>query len=670
MREEIGQMKRMNINAVRTCHYPDSPDWYDLCDELGILLVCEADLETHGVMGALSHDPAMAGNYLERAVRMALYYKNHVSIYSWSLGNESGTGANHAAMYGFIKEYDKTRLCQYEAGNPEKNISDIRGDMYAPVEHILRMLADPKDARPIILVEYLYQIMNSGGGLDNFVRLTSQFPRFQGGFVWDWQDKCLAGKTKEGAEFFAYGGDFGEPFVEKTVPTFMTNNGVVLPDLTWKPVAHELKQAYCPVRIEKPGRHYPLSAAAREDQYMVTRIACLNGDEKGEALDCVAVIREEGEVIAEKPVKLPALPIGGGENFSFSFPVKKKPGKEYTVTFSLRQKKESFYAPSGYETGAYQFLLEQAPALPAKAAKAPAGREPAVAETGDAFTVSIPVPGGGETGKEGALITVALNKKTGLITELKRDGKTYIDSGFKPTLKRPLTGLDCAPGWGWYSDYGRTRNLECAVTAYRLLKGDEARVEFDFVMEGKDSPPVNGTTAYTFRRDGKVNVEYQIHIDRGLAAIPRVGLELVLPGSFELLKYYGYGPVENYPDRRLAAILAVHDSTVSAQHFPFVPPSENGGHEGTRWVSFTGKEGREIKLSSKTPFHFDAHHSSADDYRAAAHDHELVRRKEIYVHIDAAHGPIGSEMAWSTAMPKAHTLRGGSYFLCFDIEVV
>jgi beta-galactosidase len=673
MREEIRQMKRMNINAVRTCHYPDSPEWYDLCDESGILLVCEANLETHGVMGALSHTPALAAPYLERAVRMVLNHKNHVSIYSWSLGNESGTGANHAAMYGFVKEYDKTRLCQYEAGTPEKNISDLRGNMYAPVEHILRMLADPQDTRPIILVEYLYQIMNSGGGLDNFVWLTSQFPRFQGGFVWDWQDKCLAGTAKDGREFFAYGGDFGEPFVEKAVPRFMTNNGVVFPDLKWKPVAHELKQAYCSLRIERPNRYYPLNASLPEDKYAVKRITALTGDEKGEALDCVALIREDGKLIAQKPVKLPSLPPGGEETFSFPLPVKKKPGKEYTITFSLRQKGDTFYAPAGYETGAYQFLLERAPALPARAPKS-GGSSVSLSQTPSAFMVKLAAPGAGKTGTAGPALEAVIDKKTGCISELKKQGKTYLDSGFKPTLKRPLTGLDCQTGWGWYAVYGRTRNLESTVVSSRVLQGDEpggdVRIEFDFAMTGEGSPEISGMTAYTFHRDGTLSVAYHIHIDPSLEAVPRVGLEMTLPAAFENLSYYGYGPVENYRDRMLSAVLAVHNSTVTDEHVPFVPPSENGGHEGTRWMCLSAADKREIEIHSPCPFHFDAHHNSPDDYINAAHDHELPRRNEIFVHIDAAHGPIGSEMAWSTVMPKSHALGGGSYYLGFTVKMV
>ncbi len=155
MVEEIKLMKRLNINSVRTCHYPDDPVWYDLCDEWGILLVCECNIETHAVGGALSHNPAWGTSFLERAIRMVLTHKNHPSIYSWSLGNESGTGANHAAMAGWIREYDKTRLCQYEAGGPGKNISDIRGNMYATQNSIMQMITDTDDTRPIVIVKIL-----------------------------------------------------------------------------------------------------------------------------------------------------------------------------------------------------------------------------------------------------------------------------------------------------------------------------------------------------------------------------------------------------------------------------------------------------------------------------------------------------------------------------------
>ena len=153
-------------------------------------------------MGQLTHDPAWATEFLRRAVRMVLTHKNHASVYSWSLGNESGTGANHAAMTGWIKEFDPDRLCQYEAGGPGKNISDVRGMMYAKIQDIMNMLTDPEDIRPIILVEYLYQIHNAGGGMYHFPELLAKYKRFQGGYIWDWRDKALVAKTADGREFF------------------------------------------------------------------------------------------------------------------------------------------------------------------------------------------------------------------------------------------------------------------------------------------------------------------------------------------------------------------------------------------------------------------------------------------------------------------------------------
>ncbi|MDR2607021.1 MAG: hypothetical protein LBC57_01400 [Treponema sp.] len=674
MREEIKQMKLMNINAVRTCHYPDTPDWYELCDETGILLVCETDLETHGVMGQLSHDPAWAAAYLERAVRMVQNYKNHVSIFSWSLGNESGVGANHAAMYGFIKEYDKTRLCQYEAGEPGKNISDVRGNMYAPVEKILKMLADPEDDRPIILVEYLYQICNAGGGLEHFLTLSAEYPRFQGGFVWDWQDKCLVGKTKEGREFFAYGGDFDEPFVENSIPPFkpfsappfMTSNGVVLPDLRWKPVAFELKQAYCPLRIGRPER-FSWEAEAPADLFVLKRVNCLAGDEKGEDLECVQRIRENGDVISEKILNLPPLKVWQEARFRADLSFERKAGAEYTVEFSLRLTRDLFYAPKGREAGCFQFSAGRSPveAVPvsySSNAVGSAGSDSITVEE-SAEAAAFVVYGGG--------LRSSISKETGLITALEKEGKAYLVSGAKPVLNRPLTGLDVRQGWGWYDDYEKVRAMKHRVTGFRLLKGSsQCRIEFDFSGRTEAAFPVEGLLAYIFDGQGGITVDYHIKLDEGFNALPRVGLELILPPGFEDIEYYGRGPVENYSDRKLAAVLGHYSSTVGNEHFPFVPPSECGGHEETRWLCLKGKKGEVLRISGDRPFHFDVHHSSVEDYIAAGHDHEIPRREESFLHIDAAHGPIGSNMAWSSVMPGAYALSGGVYDLRFRLELL
>ena len=179
-----------------------------------------------------------------------MVHKNHPAIFSWSMGNEvQCKGPNHAAMANWIRYYDPTRLVQYESAGPEAIISDLRGNMYAQPDHIINMLADARDTRPIVLVEYLYQIRNAGGGMSWFAELLERFERFQGGFVWDWQDKCLLATDRKGKPFCGYGGDFAEDLVERTVPKHMTCNGVVLPDLTPKPVVYEIKNVQSPIQI-------------------------------------------------------------------------------------------------------------------------------------------------------------------------------------------------------------------------------------------------------------------------------------------------------------------------------------------------------------------------------------------------------------------------------------
>jgi len=649
MLEEIKCMKRMNMNAVRTSHYPDMPEWYDLCDEYGILLVCECNVETHGVAGMLTHDPAWSGVFLERAVRTVLNYKNHVSIFSWSLGNESGTGANHAAMYGFIKEYDPTRLCQYEAGNPVKNISDIRGSMYAPVNEILKMLCDPTDDRPVILVEFLYQIRNSGGGLEHFIKMTENYPRFQGGFIWDWQDKCLSGKTETGEEFFAYGGDFDEPVVESHemmhgCPPFMTNNGVVLPDLTWKPVAYEIKQAYCPVRISRQGIHaWNYNSVNSEDEFVFRQTT------DTVPYTITAIIRGNGSIIAQEPVPLPL-----DELFKFSIPFVRKPGCIYTIEFSVRQCGNTFYADDGYELGLYQFPLKSVASE--KNSTKPPESSIIFTESNDAYFIY------------GNNFKTEFNNQTGELKSYEKNDVKYIQGGGLPIFNRPMTGLDAYTNWGWINEYAKVRALSLNMTKRQVLQGDGVIcIIFDFSNTGDALYDVSCTVRYTVTGDGKIKVEYSADIDPSYKGVPRVGLEYVIPAGFEKLEYFGLGPVENYCDRKLSAYLAVHESTVEEQHFPFVPPSENGGHEETRRVSLKNDTGSTLCIKSKTPFHFDIHHSTVQDYIEATHDHKLRKHPESFLHIDAMHAPIGSEMAWSTAMPERFMKNKGSYYLKFEI---
>ncbi len=648
MAEEIRQMKLMNINSVRTCHYPDTPLWYDLCDELGILLVCECNLETHAVMGRFTHDPALVNVFVERAARMVLTHRSHASIYSWSLGNESGTGANHAAMAGFVRSCDETRLCQYEAGSPGKDVSDIRGRMYASIEQIRAMLCDPVDDRPIILVEYAYQIRNSGGGLHAFMELTRECPRFQGGYVWDWQDKCLIGKTADGAPFYGYGGDFGESFAERgSVPRFMTNNGVVLPDLTWKPVAHELKQAYAPIVILRRDVTFRNGAASHHEYQMCNR----SHDLPATAFSCMATLRENGCAVQTVQVPLPEAGPGEAAAFTFSVPFEAQPGCRYDVDFQVSLIQATACTPPNYPVGHFQFLLPPGPA--AVLAGMPAGDVRCGREGGVAYM-------------QAEDVRVEVEEATGLLRGLYRGG-SLLASGGQACLDRPYTGLDAQPGWGWYDAFAWVRSLAPRAARVEVSAGEGgARVEASWRMRDGQDDAAGVRIAYALDAAGRLSVDASVQVYDPLRFLPRVGLEFHLPAGFVALTYWGMGPMETYPDRRMCGVLAVHESSVSAEHFSFIPPSECGGHEETRCLTIGAPSGATLRVEGERPFHFDAHHSSVRAYQEAAHDHQLSREPRTTLHIDLAHGPIGGDMAWSTVMPQ-DCLRGGAYHLRFSL---
>lgn len=662
MVEEIKLMKRLGINSVRTCHYPDDPVWYDLCDEWGLLLICECNLETHGVMGALSHDPAWGTNFLERAIRMVLTHKNHPSIYSWSLGNESGVGANHAAMYGWIKEYDSTRFCQYEAGEPGKNISDIRGNMYAMQNKIMDMLTDANDIRPVVLVEYLYQIRNAGGGMYKFYQLLEKYKRFQGGYIWDWQDKCLVARTEEGEEYFGYGGDFDEELFDWKAPPFMTNNGIVLPDLTLKPVALEVKQIYCPLVFEKIKTNSPWELDADSGNYCLkNRNMFLDTD----IYEVTYTIREDGRVVKTGIMETPFLKAGEETMVSFSPDIEKKPGSEYYVEFSIKYAMDTDYAKKGYELGCYQFRLDSA----VNEIK----YQNRISESGVKNKDISIVNKSGSVTITGKHFSVTFVKNTGVISSYMKNGVEYLQEGPVECLTRSFSGIDAWKDWGRYEIWRvfDSNNIMARLKKFSVkpLGSTEAMVETVRKISFKDNPyGVFVETSYIINRDGEIKVDVLYRIDRSLADLPRVGMELVIPAGFEILKYYGLGPVENYRDRKESARLGLFESTVENEHFPFIPPSENGGHEETRWLTLTNGEGRILKVSSPIPFHFDIHHNTIDDYKKAKHEHELVRRKESYLHIDTAHSGIGSDMGWSTVLPESERVIAKNYSFEFTIS--
>lgn len=660
MLEEIKLMKSLNINSVRTCHYPDDPVWYDLCDECGILVVCECNLETHGAMGALTHNPAWATNFLERAKRMVLTHKDHPSIYSWSLGNESGTGPNHAAMAGWVREYDSYRICQYEAGQPGKNISDIRGDMYATQQGIMNMLTDENDRRPIILVEYLYQIRNAGGGMHKFYELVEKYEKFQGGYIWDWSDKALY-QEKDGIGFFAYGGDF-DSFTEAGTPGFMTNNGIVTADLKAKPAALEAKHFYSPIVFEELKYDNAWRLPPEKGSILIKNRNLFTDTD---AYEVIYRIRENGRVVKEAPFALPHLKAGEQTQILFKADVPMEKGKLYHVDFSVRYKEENFFAKKGDEIACYQFEL----------AAGAQGAEPAAVQAADtAFAEALCKT---ETESEITLsnsrFSVTFDKNSGVITSCLLNGKEYLKQGPKECFTRPRSGIDYEPENGRYalwsqfdSEYVQDslEKLEVCIAGEKAFVRTKRRACYSSFQASTETECL-----YLIDGSGEIEVKIGYSLDHDMPDLPRAGAELVLPEGFEKLDYFGRGPVENYSDRKGCAVLGRFESTVEGEHFEFCPPSENGGHEECRELIVGHEDGRQICFAARVPFHFDIHHSSVDDYKAARHEHELIRRPESFLHIDAASCGIGSDMGWSSYVADEVIVLPGSYEQSFTIKL-
>lgn len=670
MIREICLMKQNNFNAVRTCHYPDMPLWYDLCDEYGLMLVCETNIETHGTTGDITNHPDWAEAMLERAKRMVLVHKNHPSIVSWSMGNESGHGPNHAAMANWVREYDPTRLVQYENNDPGPRTSDIKCTMYPPMDLLLSMIADNQDRRPIVMVEYAYQISNTTGAYNQFNELAEKYEIFQGGFVWDWQDKCLPAKTTDGTQYEGFGGDFGESVVDWAVPTYMCANGVVLPDLTPKPCLAEMKEGHTPVLIEEVNAANGCYQVKNRTQGIPTDDLTFTYhlDVRGKTVASGTLSpvlpkthREAVKLIyGDSLNELTLAPVVFEEEQKLLLvdlsPVQNETNEVY-LTIEVHTTKDYCWANAGHCITSKQFELRGAAPV---SVPAPVSETLSVTEDEDRLVV------------RGASFELVFDTKEHLIVSYQKDGETYLSAGSgREVFTRGRSGLQLEAERWWgkpqadfdhfndlvrqpqWMDYAVNRSQTCAsITMHTLLTGQ--------------SGDIRSTLTYTVYGDGTLKVDADVQMDQNFGMVPRVGLEFVVPEGFEQLSWYGRGPGESYCDRKAASPVGLYSCNVEDTHFPFIPVSENGAHCDTRSMTLTN-EARALSVEGSL-FSFDVHHNTIDEYRTVLHEHELVRHPESYLHLDGYRSGIGGDMAWSTEIDPNDVLHAGNFRFGFILR--
>ena len=621
MIEDIVLMKRHNINAVRTSHYPNHPEWYHLCDRYGIFVVDEANIESHGIWDRPARDLVWRQAMLERVTGMVERDKNHPCIIAWSLGNESGHGPNLEAAANWVHARDPSRPLLY---NPAESLPwvDVISPMYPTVEQLAAMAQDPAESRPIIMCEYAHAMGNSPGGLKEYWDLIERFPRLQGGFVWDWVDQGLRQVTAEGEEWFAYGGDLGD---EPNDGNFCMN-GLVGPDRTPHPGLLELKKVYEPVAVE------PVDLEGG-----VLRIINKQACEDLSGLEAAWTLEADGQVLQSGALPGLAAPAGGSAEVSIPYKMPElAPGAEYWLGLSFTRAGDMLWDLRGREIAWAQFLLPYQ-AFP----------HPLQPDTMSALTIE-------ETGEavfvRGQRFVLTIDRRTGRISDWRYQGRAVVRRGPQMNLWRAPTDNDARRSAERWQAAGldRLREQLGAISVERI-KPQVVRVRVDTA-----DPQVGVTSRYNYwvYGTGDLLLEHTVELAQALPPLPRVGIKLVLPEGFQEFAWYGRGPHETYSDRKQGGRVGVYRSTVRDELVPYETPQEYGNRTDVRWAALTRGDGAGLLAVGQPVLNVSAHQYTARDLANARHAHELTPRQEIILNLDLTQSGLGSESCGPGVLPQ------------------
>ena len=649
MIQDIKIMKQLNINAVRTCHYPDDPRWYDLCDEYGIYLTAESNLESHG-MGYREHtlakNPAFAKAHLERQEGNMMTYKNHPSIIVWSLGNEAGYGPNFEKAYDWVKAYDNTRPCQFEQARHDGK-TDIFCPMYMGYEDCEKY-AQGDNPRPLIQCEYAHAMGNSMGGFKEYWDIIRKYPKYQGGYIWDFVDQGLRDKSKiTGKEIFTYGGDYGRyPATDHN----FNCNGIIAPDRRLNPHAHEVQYYYQNVWVEDKGlkdgkfeiynenffktlddlelEWFVGGAAAGGHHHGGNRPAGITFGHGGK-MDISGIAPQQRKVMTcEEMQKIITKMMGHHGD------------QELFVIFQFKAKDAQPLIEKGQVVARQQFVLNpyQYPVL--KTEKASVEKE----ETESYVKL------------DAAGTTLTIGKWSGWIDYLDVDGKPMLcdHQSIVPEFWRAPTD----------NDYGAGLQHRLGVWKNPQMKLKECKVDGNTVTSTFDMPSVKATLVmtYTLTAEGEVIVREQLKADKDAKVAPmfRYGMQLQMPKEFDAIKYYGRGPVENYCDRNSSEFIGFYENKVADEYYSYVRPQESGNHTDIRWFRVVNAEGNGLEFYSNAPMEASALNFLTEDLDDGVtkdkvigrHSGDLIERPLTQVHIQQRQMGLGCVNSWG-AWPRA-----------------
>lgn len=670
MIQDIMMMKRMNINAVRTCHYPDDPRWYDLCDKYGLYVVAEANQESHGFQygdDAAAKKPEFAKQIMERNQHNVSMFFNHPSIVTWSMGNETVMGDNFLQAYKWIKSQDKTRPVQYEQARRGEG-TDIFCPMYYPVSACEKYAKDPNSPMPLIQCEYNHTMGNSGGNLSDYWDLIRKYPILQGGFDWDFVDQALHRNIVKPMSIlpykmnneelrkieYCYGGDYNK--YDPSDNNFNCN-GIIGPDRQMNPHAYEVAYQYQNIWAKMVNAETGEVSVHNENFFR---------DLSNYAL--AWSLEEDGVETQNGTIADLDVPAQQTKNFTIPYDKSKIKGKEVFLNIDFRLKEAEPLLTAGQVMAYAQLPVVTKQACSGDCSKMLAqghGKKKMKLAAKKNNVVAVTTPN----------LTFKIDRSTGLISEYAYNGKSLLGEGgtLKPNFWRAPTDNDMGAGLqkkfkAWKNPQMNLKNID--------VKKDK-KTNSVTILTSFDMPEVQGQmdiTYVVFANTGAVKVTEDFKATEGakVSDMFRFGMLMQMPYTMEKSNYYGRGPIENYSDRKDCMRIGVYTEDADNQYFPYIRPQESGTKSDIRWWKQTDATGLGLQVKSCTPFyasaiHFDTEELDDGDDKEQRHSFDLKKSKFTNLFLDSAHMGVGGENSWGAWPLEKYRVHYGNKTFTFTL---
>lgn len=670
MIQDIMMMKRMNINAVRTSHYPNDPRWYDLCDKYGLYVVAEANQESHGFQygdDAAAKKPEFAKQIMERNQHNVSMFFNHPSIVTWSLGNETVMGDNFLQAYKWIKSQDKTRPVQYEQARRGEG-TDIFCPMYYPVAASEKYAKDPNSPMPLIQCEYNHTMGNSGGNLSDYWDLIRKYPILQGGFDWDFVDQALHRNIVKPMSIlpykmnneelrkieYCYGGDYNK--YDPSDNNFNCN-GIIGPDRQMNPHAYEVAYQYQNIWAKMVNAETGEVSVHNENFFR---------DLSNYAL--AWSLEEDGVETQNGTIADLDVPAQQTKNFTIPYDKSKIKGKEVFLNIDFRLKEAEPLLTAGQVMAYAQLPVVTKQACSGDCSKMLAqghGKKKMKLAAKKNNVVAVTTPN----------LTFKIDRSTGLISEYAYNGKSLLGEGgtLKPNFWRAPTDNDMGAGLqkkfkAWKNPQMNLKNID--------VKKDK-KTNSVTILTSFDMPEVQGQmdiTYVVFANTGAVKVTEDFKATEGakVSDMFRFGMLMQMPYTMEKSNYYGRGPIENYSDRKDCMRIGVYTDDADNQYFPYIRPQESGTKSDIRWWKQTDATGLGLQVKSCTPFyasaiHFDTEELDDGDDKEQRHSFDLKKSKFTNLFLDSAHMGVGGENSWGAWPLEKYRVHYGNKTFTFTL---